>query len=170
MPDRSTPRLLATVLVAVGLFIAVSLPVPYVIESPGPVFNVLGSAGDGPLVTVSGAPTFATTGQLDLTTVSQNGGPGNRVLLTELVAASLRSTDAVVPRALLYPEGTTAAQVDADNTAQMAQSQDAAAIAALRSRSSNATASGAPACSPIAFPPRRSCRRRRCAPPSMVPT
>lgn len=132
MPDRSTPRLLATVLVAVGLFIAVSLPVPYVIESPGPVFNVLGSAGDGPLVSVSGAPTFDTTGQLDLTTVSQNGGPGNRVLLTELVAATLRSTNAVVPRALLYPDGTTAAQVDADNTAQMAQSQDAAAIAALR--------------------------------------
>jgi Lon-like protease len=130
--DRSTPQLLAAVLVAVGLFIAVSLPVPYVIESPGPVFNVLGSSTAGPLVSISGARTYPTTGLLDLTTVSERGGPGNRVLLTAVVSAWLTSSDAVVPRGLLYPAGKTAAQIDADNTAEMAQSQDAAAIAALR--------------------------------------
>ncbi|HEY5031784.1 MAG TPA: PDZ domain-containing protein [Actinomycetes bacterium] len=132
MPDRSTAQLLAAVLVAVGLLVAVSLPVPYVIESPGPVFNVLGSSPAGPLVTISGARTYPTSGALDLTTVSERGGPGNRVLLTGLVGAWLTSTDAVVPRALLYPDSKSAAQITNDNTSQMAQSQDAAAIAALR--------------------------------------
>jgi PDZ domain-containing protein len=130
--DRSTPRLLAAVLLAVGLLALVAFPVPYVIEQPGPVFNVLGSAGAGPLITISGAPVYATTGILDLTTVSEQGGPGNRVLLSELVGATLTATDAVVPRFLLYPDNTSAAQVNNDNNAAMVQSQDAAAIAALR--------------------------------------
>jgi len=130
--DRSTPRLLAAVLLAVGLLAMVSMPVPYVIERPGPIFNVLGSAGAGPLITISGAPVYPTTGILDLTTVSEQGGPGNRVLLSQLVGATLSATDAVVPLFLLYPDNTSAAQVNNDNNAAMIQSQDAAAIAALR--------------------------------------
>jgi Lon-like protease len=130
--DRSTPRLLAAVLLAVGLLALVSFPVPYVIERPGPIFNVLGSAGGGPLITISGATVYPTTGVLDLTTVSELGGPGNRVLLTQLVGATLNATDAVVPRSLLYPDNTSVAQVNNDNNAAMVQSQDAAAIAALR--------------------------------------
>jgi Lon-like protease len=132
VPDRSTSQLLAAVLVAVGLLVAVSLPVPYVIESPGPVFNVLGSAGGAPLVSISGARTYRTSGELEITTVSERGGPGNRVLLTGLLGAWLTSADAVVPKDLLYPPGKSAAQINNDNSAQMAQSQDAAAIAALR--------------------------------------
>lgn len=131
-PDRSTAQLLAAVLVAVGLLTAVSLPVPYVIESPGPVYNVLGSSGGGPLITISGAPTYPTKGDMDLTTVSERGGPGRRVLLTGLFGAWLTPTDAILPRSALYPDDKSAAQVTADNTAEMVQSQDAAAIAALR--------------------------------------
>jgi PDZ domain-containing protein len=130
--DRSTPRLLAAVLLAVALLVLVSLPVPYVIERPGPVFNVLGSSTAGPLIRISGATVYPTSGVLDLTTVSEQGGPGNRVLLSQLVGAALTANDAVVPRSLLYPDGTTAQQVDNDNTAAMVLSQDAAAIAALR--------------------------------------
>jgi Lon-like protease len=130
--DRSTARLLALVLLAVGLLALVSFPVPYVIQRPGPVFNVLGSSTAGPLITITGAPTYPTDGQLDLTTVSEQGGPGNRVLLTQLVGASFSATNAIVPSGLLYPDNTSAEQVNNDNTAQMAQSQDAAAIAALR--------------------------------------
>lgn len=132
MADRSTPRLLAAVLLAVGLLVLVSFPVPYVIERPGPVFNVLGSSTAGPLITISGATVYPTTGVLDLTTVSEQGGPGNRVLLSELVGATFTSSDAVVPRSLLYPDNKSAAQVTNDNNAAMVQSQDAAAIAALR--------------------------------------
>ena len=132
MTDRTTPRLLAAVLLGVGLLVLVSFPVPYVIESPGPVFDVLGSSTAGPLISISGATVYPTTGVMDLTTVSERGGPGTRVLLTELVGATLNATDAVVPQALLYPDGASAAQVTNDNTAAMVQSQDAAAIAALR--------------------------------------
>jgi Lon-like protease len=130
--DRSTARLLALVLVAVGLFVLVSFPVPYVIQMPGPVFNVLGSSTAGPLITISGAPTYPTAGQLDLTTVSEQGGPGNRVLISQLVSASLSASNSIVPTSLLYPDNQSAEQVNNDSSAQMAQSQDAAAIAALR--------------------------------------
>jgi PDZ domain-containing protein len=54
------------------------------------------------------------------------------VLLSQLIGASFTATDAVVPRSLLYPDDKSAAQVTNDNNAAMVQSQDAAAIAALR--------------------------------------
>jgi PDZ domain-containing protein len=130
--SRSTPQLLAGVLIAVGLALAITLPVPYVVASPGPVINVLGTQGGAPLITISGAPTYPTAGQLDLTTVSERGGPGSRVNLVYALSSALDEHDAVVPRDLLYPPDQTADQVATEGSAQMTQSQDAAAIAALR--------------------------------------
>lgn len=132
MADRSGPQLLAGVLVGAALFAAVVLPVPYVILSPGPVFDTLGSVGDTPVISVTGAPTYPTTGRLDLTTVSESGGPRSRVSLVDALRAGLDPDAAVVPTELLYPAGTTADQVDQEGAAEMASSQDAAEIAALR--------------------------------------
>ena len=58
MSRRSAPQLLAIVLVAVGLALALLLPSPYVVLSPGPVVDVLGSESGKPLISVSGAPTY----------------------------------------------------------------------------------------------------------------
>ena len=132
MSRRSTPQLLALVLLALALVVAALLPVPYVLLSPGPVIDVLGAPGGKPLITISGAPTFPTTGQLDLTTVSETGGPYGRVPLPRVVAGWLDPSIAVVPTDLLYPPGTTSQQVEQQNTQEMMQSQDSAVVAALR--------------------------------------
>ena len=55
-------------LVTLGLLQVIS--VPYVRLAPGPVFNVLGDVDGQSLITVEGAKTYPTTGQLDMTTVS----------------------------------------------------------------------------------------------------
>ncbi len=132
MPRRSTPQLLAIVLVAVGFAAALLLPSPYVVLSPGPVVDVLGSESGKPVLTVTGAPTYPTSGRLDLTTVNEAGGPRGRVPLTRVFGGWLDPTVAVVPTRLLYPEGQTSQQVEQQNTQQMLQSQDGAAVAALR--------------------------------------
>ena len=85
MSQRSTPQLLAAVLIAIGLFVGVSMPVQYVVLRPGPVFDVLGSTNGKPLITITGAPTFKTAGQLDLLTVSEVGGPGRRATLSDVL-------------------------------------------------------------------------------------
>ncbi len=112
--------------------LAALLPVPYLVLSPGPVFDALGSVDGKPVVVVKGAPTFTTDGALDVTTVYELGGPGSRVSLLGAVKAWLDPSSAVVPRELYYPNGTT----EADNTQRsiedMELSQQTAVAAALR--------------------------------------
>ena len=132
MSRRSTPQLLAVVLIAVGLLVAVALPLPYVVLSPGPVIDVLGAPSGKPLITITGAPTFPTSGRLDLTTVSESGGPYGRTALTRVLSGWVDPSVAVVPTAVLYPPDETSQQVEQQNTQEMLQSQDSAVIAALR--------------------------------------
>ena len=67
-------------LAALGLGIAVgTLPVPYVIESPGPTYNTLGETQGHPVINVSGRETYPAAGSLDLTWEgkTQALGPGD---------------------------------------------------------------------------------------------
>jgi Lon-like protease len=130
--NRSSAQMLAAVLVAAGLLVGTLWHVPYVVLSPGPVYNVLGSQDGQQLITVAGAPTYPTDGQLDLTTVSESGGPHGRVPLTRVLGGWFDPAVDVVPTVLLYPPGETSQNVQQENTEEMLQSQDSATIAALR--------------------------------------
>jgi Lon-like protease len=106
---------------------------PYAILQPGPVTNTLGNGPDGkPLITVAGKATYPTTGVLDFTTVAVLGGPTNPVNAWEWLSAHLDSTTAVVPEGELFPKGVTSTEVDQENAAEMADSQQEAIAVALR--------------------------------------
>ncbi len=132
MVDRTGPRLLAGFLIAGAIVVAATVPVPYVVLSPGPVFNTLGSTGGKPLIQISGAPTYPTTGSLNLTTVSEAGGPNSRMSVLGALTGWVDPSEAVVPESLLYPANTSNSQIQQENALEMTQSQDAAAVAALR--------------------------------------
>ncbi len=119
----------ALALVVAGAGIA--LPVPYVVERPGPVVDTLGSQDGRDLIAITGATTYPTTGSLDLTTVSISGGPGGSVDLPSLVAAWLLPSRTAIPYDLLFAPGTTAQEEEARDTADMTNSQDSATAAAL---------------------------------------
>ncbi len=105
---------------------------PYIIESPGPTFNVLGSqSGHGEIIQVKGAKTYPTQGQLRMVTVSMRGGPGSHVTYGELLLAKFRSYNEVIPESEVYPAGATAQQVQQVSQAQMEDSQLSAKVAAL---------------------------------------
>ncbi len=117
--------------------VAVFLPAPYVVESPGPTFNTVGTVKtgngeDSPLIEIDGATTYPTQGELDLTTVYVAGGPGSAMSFLEAVGAWLSPEDSVVPEEFVYPRGTTGEEVDEQNAAAMTSSQEAAVAAALR--------------------------------------
>lgn len=132
MADRSGPQLLAGTLVGAGLLVATLLPVPYVVLRPGPVFDTLGSVGDQPVISISGAPTYPTSGRLDLTTVSESGGPRSRISVIDALRGWFDPDVAVVPTRLLYAPDTTPDQVEEEGAVEMVDSQDAAEVAALR--------------------------------------
>ncbi|MEO6143023.1 MAG: PDZ domain-containing protein [Dermatophilaceae bacterium] len=124
------------VAVFVGIVIAALMGlvhVPYAVLSPGPITNTLGNAPGGkPLITVEGKATYPTKGTLDFTTVAVLGGPSNPVNGWDLVRGYLDNARSVVPAAQLFPEGVTPQEVDQENAAEMADSQQEAIAVALR--------------------------------------
>jgi Lon-like protease len=132
MSRRSLTLLIATAGVIAALAIAVLVPVPYVILGPGPTLNTLGNDSSGqPLITISGHPTYATTGHLNMVTIGSQGGPGNNINIFTALAAWLNPHEAVVPESELYPPGQSAEQTQQQDTQEMTSSQQTATAAAL---------------------------------------
>lgn len=148
-PRRSLPgRIGATLALLAVLAVAAAaalVPMPFVVESPGPTVNVLAPSQGEAMISISGTdPTTGGpvqldpipqaddgTGALRMVTVYESGGPGNRLNAIELVQAWLDHRDAIVPFDQAYPGDITQEQVDQAAAAQMASSQSTAGVAAL---------------------------------------
>jgi len=125
-----TPRfLIATV--AIFILFAVVVPLPYVVLSPGPATDTLGSVKKVPLISISGRATYPTDGELDLTTVSVSS-PAARLNAPLILQAWLRGDTQVVPRAIIYPPDQKIADINQQNAEEMKSSQEHATTAALR--------------------------------------
>jgi PDZ domain-containing protein len=131
MSRRSLTLAIAGLATVVAIVVAVLLPVPYVILGPGPTLNTLGKSSGQPLITISGHPTYATTGNLNLVTVSYQGGPGSDMNIFQALRAWVDPSEAVVPETELFPAGQSAQQTQAQDTEQMTSSQQTATAAAL---------------------------------------
>ncbi|MGC3021544.1 MULTISPECIES: YlbL family protein [unclassified Brevibacterium] len=130
---RQTPRLATTsgVLTYVFIALAVLLPVPYMLQLPGPVFNTLGDYQGDSMISVSGAKTYPTDGRIDMLTVAVSGGPGRDVYASQALGAVLNGKETVVPTEAYYPLDTTREDVTASNAVEMSSSQDVAVAAAM---------------------------------------
>ena len=131
MSRRSLTLAIAGLATLVAIAVAVLLPVPYVILGPGPTLNTLGETSGQPLITITGRQTYPTTGHLNLVTVSYQGGPGSNMNIFQALRAWLDPSEAVVPETELFPAGQSAQQTQAQDTEQMACSQELATAAAL---------------------------------------
>ena len=107
------------------------MPVPYVIERPGPAIDVLGEYEEEQILVIDGAETHPTDGALMMTTVSVDGGPGYRVTPVEVAASWFDRTKRVLPREAVFPEGQTREQTALENVASMSTSQQGAVAVAL---------------------------------------
>ncbi len=129
MSRRVRTLLVGGVLFVVLFFLAAFLPVPYVIFSPGPTLNTLGSDGRGrSIITFDGRTPEATSGHLNLTTVGVNS---DRVTPFRALLGWLQSAREVVPRAAVFPPGKSENEVNKADTAQFVASQSSATAAAF---------------------------------------
>lgn len=106
-------------------------PVPYVVEQPGPAINVLGDYQGKKVLAITGHETYPTEGDLMMTTVSVDGGPGYTVTPLEVLKAWFDPAESVVPREAIFPDGQTQQQTSVQNSAQMITSQEDAVAVAL---------------------------------------
>ncbi len=132
MNRRNRTLVVGGVLFVVLFVLALTLPVPYVILSPGPTFNTLGryqtDSGDQQIIVITGRPVNQTSGNLNMTTVNVSGG---HVTAVQALIGWLQNDQTVVPRTAIYPPGQSVQQVNQQDTAQFAQSQEAATAAAF---------------------------------------
>ena len=105
-------------------------PVPYAQETPGPTFNVLGSYENTPLITVTGHPTYPTTGQLRMVTVGVSD-ESYQMPIGAAIAGWLSSQQSILPKEVVYPPNTTQQQSDTQNAVEFTDSQNQAVTAAL---------------------------------------
>ncbi len=112
------------------LAVAFLLPVPYVKLAPGPTYNVIGVRDEQPVITITGAPTYPVTGDLDMTTVMESGGPRGGLTFVDALSSWVDPNDAVVPRELLYPDDVTGEEVKQRQAALFSTSQSNAIAAA----------------------------------------
>jgi PDZ domain-containing protein len=131
MSRRSLTLAIAGLATVAAIAVAVLFPVPYVILTPGPTLNTLGDSSGKPLISITGHPTYPTTGHLNMVTISYEGGPGVTLNVFQALRAWLDSSEAVVPESELFPPGQSAQQTQAQDTEQMASSQELATAAAL---------------------------------------
>ncbi|MCB5281135.1 PDZ domain-containing protein [Arthrobacter sp. ES1] len=130
--DKRSSAMFVSGLLALALGVtAVSLPVPYVVESPGPTFNTLGTDNGTPVISVTGHEAFPAKGNLDLTTVYVDGGPNGPVSVFEAFSAWLNGSKAVYPEELIFPKGVTKEQSQQESAVAMTTSQENAVAAAL---------------------------------------
>jgi PDZ domain-containing protein len=121
--------LVGGVLFLVLFVLALTMPVPYVILSPGPTYNTLGTDDSGnTIIVINGTATKTTTGHLNLTTVNVSTQQ-----LTAFAALDgwMLHDEVVVPKSSIYPPGKSQKQVDSQNIKEFTQSQDSATAAAF---------------------------------------
>ncbi|HEY0934485.1 MAG TPA: PDZ domain-containing protein [Trebonia sp.] len=132
MSRRSLTLAIAGVATVAAIAVAVLFPVPYVILQPGPTLNTLGKDSSGkPLISITGHVSHATTGNLNLVTISYEGGPGSHMNVFEALRGWLDSSEAVVPQSEIFPPGQSAQQTQTQDTQEMTSSQELATAAAL---------------------------------------
>ncbi|UQA95181.1 S16 family serine protease [Streptomyces halobius] len=130
MSARTRTLALCTALVVALLATAAFAPLPFSVAYPGMTANVLGDAKGKPVITITGADTRRTTGQLRMTSIVATG-PDASVHLLDVIKGWSRTDQAVMPRDAVYPVGDTTEEIAKHNAAQMKKSQETATAAAL---------------------------------------
>src|ERR671931_2537322 len=129
----SLSRRMRTLVIASVLFIALfalllTMPVPYVVLSPGPTFNTIGIERGSQVIVIEGRKPNHTSGHLNMTTVSISN---SSITAAEALVAWLKHDEFVVPRSAVFPPGESVQQTEQQNAEDFQQSQDSATAAAL---------------------------------------
>ncbi|MGW1180901.1 YlbL family protein [Streptomyces drozdowiczii] len=121
---------LAALPVVALLGVAAFAPLPFTLAQPGTTANVLGDDHGTPVISIEGAPTRPTEGELRMTTIVATG-PKEDVGIGDVVDSWFRTDRAVLPHDSVYPTGGSEKEIEQHNLDDMTKSQDAAADAAL---------------------------------------
>lgn len=119
--------LLSSLLIAV----LTVLPSPYAIEEPGPTYDTLAVKDGTPLVEIDGAPTYASTGELRLTTVSLSTGDKQVFTIGRVLEAFISPDSTVAPVERVYKSPQAQKEEAQQSADDWISSQESATVSAL---------------------------------------
>src|SRR3954469_21470192 len=127
---RVRTLIVAGVLFLVLFLVALFLPVPYVILTPGPTYNTLGTDpfSKDPVIVLGGKQASRTSGHLNMTTVRIQD---ESITAAQALAAWLKADEIVLPQTAITPPGISNKQQEQRDAADFSSSQDSATVAAL---------------------------------------
>jgi Lon-like protease len=127
--SRRTWTLLCSLVVVVALgLIGGLVPIPYVALGPGPTYDTLSAVDGVPVVSVTGHPTYKTSGQLRMVTVSLIGD----VTMFGALGMWMSGTYSLAPQEDYQPPGESQQDVQQQNLQEFKDSQSEAEVSALR--------------------------------------
>ncbi|MFD4293085.1 PDZ domain-containing protein [Rhodococcus sp. NPDC058505] len=127
MNRRMLTLVAALVPVAALLGLGTVVQVPFVALGPGPTFNTLGEVEGKPVIDIEGTELDPTSGNLNMTTVSVRDG----LTIFDAFGFWLSGRHGLVPREEVYPADRSRDEVQQENAADFAQSEESAELAAL---------------------------------------
>ena len=118
---------------AVSILIAVLtvMPAAFAIGGAGPTFDTLGEVDGEPLVQISGAPTYESTGELRLTTVSVADAGAQPFTMGRVLSAWGSEREYVLPNEWVFGTPEEADKVAEQSRTDWISSQESATVAAL---------------------------------------
>lgn len=135
VPGRSANVMAASGLLA-SLLIAVltAAPAGFAIAEPGPTFDTLSVVDDAPLLQISGATVYESSGELRLTTVSFSDASSRPFTVGRVIEAFFSPARSVSPSETVF--GTPEQRDDEEEASaqQWISSQEAATVSALEAR------------------------------------
>lgn len=131
LSTRSVVLLCAVLLLLVVFAIGQLIRMPYVIFSPGPAQDTLGSSDGTPVVQIDGTRTYPTDGSLDFTTVSLYGGPDHPVSFWRWARAKFDDNSVIQPEKDVFGDKT-GQEIQQESAAEMTGSQQSAEVVGVR--------------------------------------
>jgi PDZ domain-containing protein len=113
------------------LFVTVA-PTPYLVEQPGPVYDVLGNINKDPMISISGQKTYETEGSLDMLTVTLQGSADRGASWFYVGLAKFDQSKSILKIEDIYPPGWNDEQLNEEADVMMLDSQANAKAAALK--------------------------------------
>ena len=127
MNRRILTLMVALVPVIVFGVLLAAVTVPYVALGPGPTYDTLGEVDGKQVVAIEGTAVKPTSGQLNMTTVSQRDG----LTLAQALALWASGNDQLLPRDLVFPPEKSRDDIKKSQDADFQRSEDNAEYAAL---------------------------------------
>jgi PDZ domain-containing protein len=113
-----------------GLFLGLA-PTPYLVEQPGPTYNLLSTLGGKSIIEISERDTYPVAGDLSMLTVTIKGGSTKGASWLEVGLANFDPAVSVIKITDIYPEGWDDKRLDEHSDMMMLDSQANAKAAAL---------------------------------------